>query len=876
MALSLAVIALSALSSEAQQAGIMVPFSPAVWQPDGADARWLEPAEAGELETNAHYIRAPRPGQPYEEWRASLKRLRREARDGKPPSAVHVDFRGTRAWTRLKAEAGQSLSLEPGEEISLSFEARWLSGNPQIGFALDYLSLRTGQWAGWSEVFASVRIPQDGQWHALGVSLKLPRFDRQSLCAVPIIGQDATFNPAVGVWEMRAVTLRMKSTPPRIQTARKIEQAAARAAKGLDLSIYSRPDMAWVTRNFTCYFVFAYDRNLYDREKGRYRVDALLDDLERRFGGADSVVLWQAYPRIGVDERNQFDFYRDMPGGLEEVRRAVSRFRRRGVKVFIDYNPWDTGTRREPVPDEVALGKLAKALGADGIFLDTMTAAPDTLRSVIDSFRKGVAFEPEGSPGVEQLGVCSASWAQWLADYPEPGVLRLKWIEPRHMQHQIRRWNASHREEIEAAFFNGSGMLVWDNIFGTYNPWNEEDSLAWRKASPILRAFDKELASERWEPCLPALQKDVFISRWPGEHADLYLIVNRAGGDITGPVLRLPSAGPKARVFDLWRQEEIPAAADGAVRVPLGRWGAIAVAHDPIGLRQAQAAMPKADPPPRDVYRETKPHTPKPVSRTAPPDSPPPNMALIPRSSIYMRIQHERRECGCYPDPGTPPEREGYFLFGSAWNEPLIHDYGPVEVGPFWIDECLVTNGEYEAFLKATGHRPRDPTNFLKHWPGRKCPPALRDHPVVYVDLEDARAYAKWAGKRLPTEEEWQRAAQGSDGRKWPWGDTFDAARCSPPGKGTTPVRAFPGGRSPVGCYDMSGNVWQWTESERDDGHTRYAVIRGGSHFRAEGSVWYVQGGPQPLDRHTKMILMYPGLDRCATIGFRCVRDADR
>jgi formylglycine-generating enzyme required for sulfatase activity len=71
----------------------------------------------------------------------------------------------------------------------------------------------------------------------------------------------------------------------------------------------------------------------------------------------------------------------------------------------------------------------------------------------------------------------------------------------------------------------------------------------------------------------------------------------------------------------------------------------------------------------------------------------------------------------------------------------------------------------------------------------------------------------------------------------------------------------------------MAGNVWEWTESCRDDGHTRFAMIRGGSWYRAEGSGWYVEGGPQPCTSHTKFIRMWPGLDRCATVGFRCAMD---
>ena len=190
------------------------------------------------------------------------------------------------------------------------------------------------------------------------------------------------------------------------------------------------------------------------------------------------------------------------------------------------------------------------------------------------------------------------------------------------------------------------------------------------------------------------------------------------------------------------------------------------------------------------------------------------------------------------------------------------------------MDETPVTNAQFAGFLTASRYRPRHPENFLKHWPDGRPPSGREDHPVVYVDLDDARAYASWAGKRLPTEDEWQYAAQGLDGRKYPWGGHWETGRCNDGTTGsTTPVKAFPSGRSPFGCYDMCGNVWEWTESERTDGRTRFCIIRGGAFFDAKGSNWYVDGGPRPANFATKFILMWPGLDRCSTIGFRCAAD---
>jgi formylglycine-generating enzyme required for sulfatase activity len=769
----------------------------------------------------------------------------------------------------------RALDLQPGEPFRIEAEARWTEGNNELVLALDLLSRETDAWQGWSTVFSTLSIPRDGQWHRLTWEGVLPQFGATRQWAKLIVGMDATHDATPGRVSLRDFRL---AIPGRAQTGMQELLRSLPQSPALDRSIYDRPDLRWASRAFVCHFTFMYDLSFFDPGAGRFTVDRFLDEGEREFGGYDALVLWHAYPRIGVDERNQFDFYRDMPGGLPGLAKVVERLHARGVRVFLDYNPWDRGTRREGVPDEAAIAETVRALGADGVFLDTMSAGGPELRMAVDAARPGVVFEPEGSPPLEQLEVCSSSWAQGFPELPEPGLLRLKWVEPRHMQHQINRWSGSHARELEAAFFNGSGVLVWENVFGTWNPWPPDDRATLRRMMPILRTFADGFASDAWDPMVPTLIPGVYANRWPGEGVTVWTLLNRTGGELNGPVLET-EAPRGARWFDLWRGEELSPARVGGqtvVTTQLGPIGCIAMVTNPRRLatvRQlVRRQMMQADDPSPQPLSEPDLSSPARGERTAA-DAGSSGMRLVPAGAVRMDLAHPRRECGCYPDPGTPPERRREFLWGAPFDGTLEHHIGPLHLPAFLVDAQEVTNAEFARFLEATGYRPRSPTNFLKHWPDGRMPKHLANHPVVYVDLNDARAYARWAGKRLPTEPEWHRAAQGDDGRAWPWGNAFDPARCNGSGRGTMPVGSFPSGCSPFGCDDMAGNVWEWTESERSDGHTRFCIIRGGSWFRAEGSVWYVPGGPQPNTSHAKFILLCPGLDRCSTVGFRCVKD---
>lgn len=646
-----------------------------------------------------------------------------------------------------------------------------------------------------------------------------------------------------------------------------------------DDALYRRPEFVWSTANFACCFLMLCDQTFCNAASGRYTVDAFLDHGLREFGGYDSVVLWHAYPRIGVDERNQFDFYRDLPGGLPGVREVVHQFQRRGVRVYIDYNPWDTGTRRESKPDWDVLVDTVQALDVDGIFLDTMAKGTTEFRARLDAVRPGVILEGEAAVPLENIYDHHASWAQWFPDSDVPGVLRHKWLERRHMQHQIRRWDYDHSAELHSAWMNGSGMMVWENVFGSWVPWNARDRSTLRAMLPIQRRYWAIFCGEDWTPLVPTGRRGVFASLWRGEGLRLWTLVNRNPEPARGELLRVPElSGP--RYYDLVAGREAESRSEAGMAVLSGTIPARGIGCFVSGmeknlgadfrdfLKQQSSLNACADQDAKTPRRETQL---LPVTRTKPRTSVPAGMVDVPAADVELKIEMRARECGFYDS--LPPAEHGV---AASYQFQVGEFRRRVSLARYAIDETPVTNSQFAEFLKASGYRPKHAENFLRHWTDGRPPAGKEDHPVVYVDLDDARAYAAWAGKRLPTEEEWQYAAQGPQRFKYPWGNRLEAGRASGGETGgTTPVKAFPGGRSPLGCYDMCGNVWQWTESERSDGRTRFCIIRGGSFFSAKGSNWYVDGGPRPTDFATKFLLMWPGLDRCSTIGFRCAVDLE-
>jgi len=215
--------------------------------------------------------------------------------------------------------------------------------------------------------------------------------------------------------------------------------------------------------------------------------------------------------------------------------------------------------------------------------------------------------------------------------------------------------------------------------------------------------------------------------------------------------------------------------------------------------------------------------------------------------------------------PNTVYVEGGEFILGSDTGSEDETPQQEIYINAFNIDIYPVTNAEYKEFVDASGHNPP------RTWKEGAYPEGTGDHPVIWVNWSDAQAYCEWAGKRLPTELEWEKAARGTDGRTFPWGNSFDAANCNSKESqlgGTSPVGSYADGVSPAGCFDMAGNVWEWT-ADWYQGYrgTRYELSRYGEQFKVlRGGSWF---DGQELVRTTVRKSFDPN-QGFSTIGFRC------
>jgi formylglycine-generating enzyme required for sulfatase activity len=683
-----------------------------------------------------------------------------------------------------------------------------------------------------------------------------------------------------------------------------------------DQTLFRRSDLDWIRHDYAISLQFAWDHEFYDALRGGYQLERYLDKGERLFGGWEAVGLWPTWPTLGVDQRNQWDLYADLPGGLPAIRGMAQKMKERGIRFFVAYNPWDQSTRRQD-PYE-GLARLIRDTDADGVVLDCRGSSSRQLQEAADGVKPGVVMYSEGMAVPKDMPGIVAGRVHDAIYMPPPLNLN-KLIKPDFAIFRVCQLNQGrlHRE-FAFSFFNGYGIEM--NVFGPGRPgWIEPEYRYLGRLVRILRENTNAFTAPGWTPLVCSRRDSIWINRWPVENKVVFTVLSLRPEGFSGPLFPA-SFHPDSHYVSLYHHEELaPDTLESGLYVPVTvnafdrSWlntrlegNVDCVARFPrilktrlqgdslfIGTEKGDRIRVWAGEPAyggemleysssdtvirlmdhfdryegkfivqcfqnEDLLDERivriEPGNPRLISRveaTAPALQPPSGMVWIEGGRFMFAVKP--------PDSFIP-----YPDYGKA-EERVMPD--------FYMDITPVTNAQFSRFLTETGYQPADTVNFLRHWKGKTYPPGKGSHPVVYVSLEDARAYCAWAGKRLPTEAEWQYAAQGKDGRLWPWGAEYDSTRCNHHLGETTPVDAFPRGKSPFGVMDLVGNVWQLTGDLYDNGSHYFVIMRGGSYYNPTSSWWYVKGGPRPLDQTQMLLRVSPGFERNATVGFRGVRD---
>lgn len=686
-----------------------------------------------------------------------------------------------------------------------------------------------------------------------------------------------------------------------------------------DNSLYERTDLAWIRESYLIMLQMAWDREFFDRSTGKYTFADVLRKGMDLFGHIDVYGIWPTWPRLGLDQRNQWDLYRDLPGGLKQLRIFGGLARQNNTRLFIAYNPWDTSTRTENHMKGMAA--LIAEADADGVVLDTQGSSSRRLQSAADSVRKGVVMYSEGMAVPRDMpGILSGRVHNAIFLSPELNLNKL--IKPDFSIFRVCDVGEDvlHRE-IAISFFNGYGTEL--NLFrpGGRDENYQKDLEYLAATTFILRQNNDAFLDMDWTPMIGTLADRIYVNRWKAGEKTLFTVLNMRHEGFDGRLFRID--GNIARHYvSLWNHENViptteggttwltsttegwPASLSGTRNE--GSLDCIAefplllgskLRGDSLLLRSAgenRVLVWKGNPSYRTVYKEFRLKSDTIISLRE-------NFGYYQGKIVVQllegkhlldenihhfeggkpwlvsRVEPTVRATGLAPDMILIPGADFSYEVGASDDfipYPVVSGI-TVSIDSFLIDKYPVTNAQYYEFVQSSGYRPVDTARYLRQWEYGIYLPGQENYPVVYLSLEDMKAYAKWAGKRLPTEAEWQLAAQGTDGRKWPWGNEFHGTLCNNSFGKPTPVDAFSKGMSPRGVIDIVGNVWQMTNDMYFNGAYYMAVIRGGSYFNPESSWWYIKGGPQPLDRTQIMLMVSQGYDRNATVGFRCVKDIE-
>lgn len=316
--------------------------------------------------------------------------------------------------------------------------------------------------------------------------------------------------------------------------------AREHAHRGFDASLFHRSDLNWMNGCTLGHFAFVYGEECYDYDTDTFRMDRVLD-RGTRFGGWDYVVLWNQYPRLGLDERHIWDMNYEFPGGMDGLRGAVALAHERNVRVLLPYMPWDRDPRDSEYDIADKITRLLKESGADGLFMDTMNSVPPLYRKAADAAGEGKVLLVENTPpGLYDISVSQASWDQYQTPHAMPEANRLRFLFPEHVLYECARWHQGSEKDtdLKRAEFNGMRFIVWEDIFGVMLPFDDAQAERIRRRKEIFNRY-ADCMNGTAVPLLPTCEKSVYLNLFRGNGRAVAALYNASEEEFDGAAARI-------------------------------------------------------------------------------------------------------------------------------------------------------------------------------------------------------------------------------------------------------------------------------------------------------------------------------------------------
>ena len=734
-------------------------------------------------------------------------------------------------------------------------------------------------------------------------------------------------------------------------------------------SLYKRKDLAWVRNTYLMHLMMSWDKFFYNAPQKKYALPSFVDRGNKLYGGDDIITIWPSWPTLGLDQRNQFDLYKDLPGGLNVIKKISNDLIAENKHLFVSYNPWDIDTHEQN--HYTGLSWLINNTNADGVVLDTQGSSSDTLQHSADTVRKGVIMYSEGMAVAKDMQGIIAGRVHNALYYP-PMLNLNKFIQPGFSIYRVAElYKEPIQREFATSFFNGYGTEI--NIMAAGQPeWVEKQYAFLGKTTQLLRQLSDNFNSKNATPLIPTTADSIWVNQWTTAQKIVYTIYSTIAQGFKNDLFEvsqkynwhfvdvyhhklLKPSFKNGKYFieaetDAFHQKYLGTNNEGAVDciIQVPKLLETTIINNNIQIQVTKNTIIKRD------YALLDSSEVEMNIWTSEVGWGKPNLVLPFKSQvidinkiaerfegkiIVQVVKHEKDAFGnksnrislldeqiIYLRPGMPRLKEniesnsnqpftsshildtthmvkiekGQFLFKQTHGDdfiayPPLTDTNLINMTSFWMDKYLVTNADFYTFIELSNYKPTDTVNYLKHWVNGRPVKLDEKKPVVFISYEDAEAYANWNHKSLPSEIQWQYAAQTPALNEWPWKQEqpvtreveeitgtlstvkikgIDSSFCNLGNGLLDTVGSYPKGVNANGLYDLVGSVWQLTNSKYVSGSYEYIMMKGGSYFKPAGSWWYVQAGPRELTYVQYLLRVSQGFERNATVGFRCVANS--